>query len=420
MIRTTELPGGPLIVSETVPEFGSVSIGVWAGVGSAHEPSARAGLSHFIEHLVFKGTARRSARQLAEAVEDVGGQINAYTAKEYSCFYAKVRKPDLAIAVDVLGDMLTGSVFVADDVERERGVVIDEIRLAEDDPGDLVHDLFCSACWPGTALGRPVSGSRITVGAISRDDVVGFFTNHYHPANLMVVAAGAVDHERLVDLVATHFPRRDCTPGDLPEIPVPAYHGDFAYRGRATEQVHICLGCAGLAIDDPDVYTLEVANVLIGGGASSRLFQEVREERGLAYDIYSYPTFHRGGGLFTIYAAAAPESAVDVARIATAELRSLITTTPAEQEVARARAQLLASLTFGLEGSGSRASRAGKSQFYLGRNETIEETTDRIARVTPACIRRLAARLFAGPLALVGVGAAQAEEPLQAMARGLS
>ncbi|MGE5561350.1 MAG: M16 family metallopeptidase [Chloroflexota bacterium] len=413
MLQTTQLPSGPLVVSEAVPGFGSVSIGAWVGVGSAHEPAARSGLSHFIEHLVFKGTRRRTARELAEAIEDVGGQINAYTAKDYSCFYAKVRQPDIGIAVDVLGDMLTESTFTPDDVDRERGVVLDEIRLAEDDPGDVVHDLFCSTCWPTSPLGRPVSGTRLTVSAISQSEVVNFFRSHYGLGNLVVVAAGAVDHEQLIELVERHFLGATApAPAVLLDIPQPCFSPDFAYRARATEQVHLCLGSEALAIDDPDVYTLEVANVLIGGGASSRLFQEVREERGLAYDIYSYPSFHRRAGLFTVYAAASPDLAVEVAEIAIAELRSLIATPPTEREVARARAQLLASLTFGLESSGSRAARIGKSQFYLGRVETIEEAGDLIARVTPADIQRLAGRLFSGRFAVAAVGAGEAEQPL--------
>lgn len=429
MIRTTKIPDGPLVISEAVPEFRSVSIGAWVSVGSADEPADCAGMAHFIEHLLFKGTTRRSARQLAEAIEDVGGQINAYTAKEYSCFYAKVRRPDLAVAVDVLGDMLTNSVFSEDELERERGVVLDEIRLAEDDPGDLVHDLFAETCWPDAPLGRPVIGRRESVAAMRREDIIAFYRARYgSPDDLMVVAAGGVDHDELVALVADHFrfANGDASPGgagpgraDSPSAraagPI-AFAARFAYRARATEQTHICLGGPGLAVDDPDVYALEVTNVLIGGGASSRLFQEVREERGLAYDVYSYPTFHRGAGLFTVYAATSPTAAAEVVRIAADQLRGLAARAPEEVEVARARAQLLASLTFGLENSSSLAVRIGKSQLYLGRIEPVEEAMERIQAVGAEDVRRVAARLFGGPMTLVAVGPAEAQEALAAVA----
>lgn len=428
MIRATRIPGGPLVISETVSEFRSVSIGAWVNVGSADEPIECAGMAHFIEHLLFKGTARRSARQLAEAIEDVGGQINAYTAKEYSCFYAKVRRSDLAVAVDVLGDMLTNSLLSEDELERERGVVLDEIRLAEDDPGDLVHDLFAETCWPDVPLGRPVIGRRESVRNMRREDIIDFYRARYgRPEALMVVAAGGVDHDGLVALVNEHFrfandsgsaqsdDRQRMDSSSAPTAAPIAFAGRFAYRARATEQVHICLGCPGLAVDDQDVYALEVANVLIGGGASSRLFQEVREERGLAYDVYSYPTFHRNAGLFTVYAATSPTAAAEVVRIAVDQLRDLALRAPTEVEVARARAQLMASLIFGLEDSSALAARIGKSQLYLGRVESVDEAMQRIETVGAEDVRRVAARLFCGPMTLAAVGPAEAQSPLAAV-----
>lgn len=430
MIHVTRITGGPLVISETVSEFRSVSIGAWVSVGSADEPADCAGMAHFIEHLLFKGTARRNARQLAEAIEDVGGQINAYTAKEYSCYYAKVRRSDLAVAVDVLGDMLTNSLLSEEELERERSVVLDEIRLAEDDPGDLVHDLFAETCWPDAPLGRPVIGRRDSVQRLRRDDVAAFYRARYgQPEALLIVAAGGLDHERLVALVSEHFRFPDRSesarendansPMNSPSTavaPPPAFASRFAYRARATEQVHLCLGSPGLAVDDPDVYALEVANVLIGGSASSRLFQAVREERGLAYDVYSYPTFHRGAGLFTVYAATAPAAAPEVVRIALTQLRDLAQHAPAPAELARARAQLMASLTFGLEHSSALATRIGKSQLYLGRIESVDEAMERIEAVDWQAVQRVATRLFCGPLTLCAVGPAEARNDLASAA----
>lgn len=413
MIRTTKLTGGPLVISESVPDFASVSAGIWVPQGSASEPADKGGLAHFIEHLLFKGTATRSARELAELIEDVGGQVNAYTAKEYSCFYAKVRAGDLPVALDVLGDMLVNSRFSPDDIERERSVVLDELRTAEDDPGDIVHDLFCRSIWPTSPLGRSILGERDSIVTLTRDDVVGFVERGYGPDQAMVVAAGAVDHDRLLTLVAQRLhsgtANEDGVGPALAELALPDYRQVHEYHRRPTEQVHLCLGGQAFSITDPDVYALEVANIVIGGGASSRLFQEVREERGLAYDIYSYTSCHQSGGLFAVYAGTSPESVGAVLKIIRDELEAARGGAVTAREVERAKAQMSAGLTFSLESSGSRASRLGKSRLYLGRCETVAEAEERIQAVTIRDVERALDRVLATPLSLIGVGAPAGE-----------
>jgi predicted Zn-dependent peptidase len=393
-----------------MPGVRSVALGFWVLAGSRDEPPPISGSSHFLEHLLFKGTRQRSARDIAEAFDAVGGDVNAFTAKEYTCFYARVRDRDLPMAVEHLTDMLQHSVLREGDVTSERRVILEEINVHEDTPDDLIHDVFMESLWPDHPLGRPILGTKRSIRAASRDQVRRFYRRHYVPGNLVVVAAGNLHHEQLLDLLADGMdagPVRSEGPAAWnlrkPKA-APSPSGRTTVRRRETEQAHICVGTSGLSRTDPDRFAFGVVNNAIGGGMSSRLFQEVREKRGLAYSVYSYHTMYAEAGLFCAYAGTTPGRAREVLSIVRGELGDVADKGLAADEFERAKGHMKGSLVLSLEDPGGRMSRLGKSEIGHGETLTVNQLLGRISAVTPEDARRAAERVLSQPMTTTVLG----------------
>ena len=413
VVRRTVLPSGLRIISEQIPGARSATIGVWVGVGSRDESPALHGCSHFLEHLLFKGTGERSALDISIALDAVGGEFNAFTAKEYTCFHARVLDDDVPLAVDVLGDMITSSLITADDVEAERDVILDEIAMHDDDPDDVAHNLFSSLAWGDTPLGRPIAGTDASIEAMTRDQVRRFYRRHYRPERMVVSVAGSVDHARLVRLVRRSFARQGFLDGTAE--PVVARQHDRSRKAgsglveatRQFEQVNVVLGMQGLTRSDPRRFALGVLNAALGGGTSSRLFQEVREKRGLAYSVFSFASQHVDAGLVGVSVGCLPAKLDQVLAVVRAELAKVAESGITDEELARGKGQLKGGLVLGLEDSASRMTRLGKSELVDDELLSIDEVLARVEAVTLDDVRTLAAELFAGPEILAVVGPEQ-------------
>jgi len=375
----------PGVVSEHMPDVHSVSVGVWVGVGGRDEAPEVAGTSHFLEHLMFKGTEARSARSIAELVDATGGEMNAFTAKEYTAYYARVPAggdgAGQDLAVSLLSDVLRDPALRAADVETERQVILEEIHLAADDPDDVVFELLYEALFPDHPLGREVLGSEASVAALGRDDIAAFHDHWYRSPNLVVAAAGAVDHDRLVDQVHDAFAGR--SGGEAPERTAPIAPPVPARRiVRPTEATHLAWGWRGVDRTDPRRHALAVGVHVLGGGLSSRLFQTVREDRGLAYSVFSSMAGYGDAGVVSVYAGTAPERADELQRVVADEVAAVAAHGITDEELEIARAGFEGSILMGLEGSGSRMSRLGTSQSLLGRVVPLEEYVDILRAVT--------------------------------------
>ncbi|MFB8268423.1 M16 family metallopeptidase [Streptomyces sp. NPDC055955] len=396
-VRRTTLPGGLRIVTETLPSVRSATFGIWANVGSRDETPTLNGATHYLEHLLFKGTSRRSALDISSTIDAVGGEMNAFTAKEYTCYYARVLDTDLPLAIDVVCDMLTGSLIEESDVDAERGVILEEIAMTEDDPGDCVHDLFAHTMLGDTPLGRPVLGTVDTINALSRGQIARFYKKHYDPTHLVVAAAGNVDHNKVVRQVRAAFEkagaltRTDAVPTAPRDgrKPVRAA-GRMELLGRKTEQAHVILGMPGLARTDERRWAMGVLNTALGGGMSSRLFQEVREKRGLAYSVYSYTSGFADCGLFGVYAGCRPSQVHDVLKICRDELTHVAEHGLSDDEISRAIGQLSGSTVLGLEDTGALMNRIGKSELCWGEQMSVSDMLEEIASVTPDEVRAVA------------------------------
>ncbi|MFI9027306.1 M16 family metallopeptidase [Streptomyces sp. NPDC053560] len=396
-VRRTVLPGGLRVVTETLPSVRSVTFGIWANVGSRDETPALNGATHYLEHLLFKGTERRSALDISAAIDAVGGEMNAFTAKEYTCYYARVLDADLPLAIDVVCDMLTGSLIREDDVDVERGAILEEIAMTDDDPGDCVHDLFAHTMLGDSPLGRPVLGTVDTVNALNSSRIRRFYKKHYDPTRLVVTAAGNVDHAKVVRQVRRAFEqagaldRTDAVPMD-PRGGTRAIRtaGRVEMLGRKTEQAHVILGMPGMPRTDERRWAMGVLNTALGGGMSSRLFQEVREKRGLAYSVYSYTSGYADCGLFGVYAGCRPSQVHDVLKICRDQLDDVAEHGLADDEVERAIGQLRGSTVLGLEDTGALMNRIGKSELCWGDQMSVDDMLARIAAVTPDDVREVA------------------------------
>ena len=407
-VRRTVLPGGLRVVSEQVPGVRSVAFGIWVGVGSRDERASQHGCSHFLEHLLFKGTPTRDALEISAVMDAVGGEMNAFTAKEYTCFYARVLDADLPLAVEVVTDLVTSSLVTSADVEVERGVILEEIAMHEDDPGDSVHDLLADALWGDTPLGRQVIGTVESIQALSRAQIHGFYRRRYALPQMVVAASGAVDHARLVRLVRKAFGSLltgDSAPAPLrPTGRPPVAHSRVVTEDRDTEQAHVVLGTSALAREDERRFALEVLSGALGGGMSSRLFQSVREQRGLAYSVYSYATCHADTGLFGVYAGCAPGKVGEVLDLVRTELASVARRGVSADEVRRAKGALRTSMLLGLEDTGARMSRLGKAELVNNHLLTVEELLARVDAVSTDDVRAVAADVLGRPLSLAVVG----------------
>jgi predicted Zn-dependent peptidase len=409
-VRRTVLPGGLRVISEQMAGVRSTSIGVWVGVGSRDETPSLHGCSHFLEHLLFRGTRSRSAMDISVALDSVGGEFNAFTAKEYTCFHARVLESDLPLAVDVLGDMVTDSLISAADVEAERDVILDEIAMHDDDPDDVVHNLFASQAWGEGPLGRPIAGTAESIGALTQAQVARFYRRHYRPANMVVAVAGAVDHTKLVRQVRRAFSRNDFLAGDESPLPPRAedhprrVHPGTASTRRPLEQVNLVLGVNGMTRTDDRRFTLGVLNTALGGGTSSRLFQEVRERRGLAYSVFSFASHHADAGLVGVSVGCLPAKLDAVLATVRSELTKVATDGITQDELDRGKGQLRGGMVLGLEDSGARMSRLGKAELVYDELLSIDEVIARVDAVTLDDVREIASQLFTQPeiLAIVG------------------
>ncbi|GAA5181775.1 pitrilysin family protein [Rugosimonospora acidiphila] len=407
-VRRTVLPSGLRVLTEAIPTMRSVSFGIWVAVGSRDEAPKLSGVSHFLEHLLFKGTARRSALDIAAQIEAVGGETNAFTTKEYTCYYARVLDADLPLAIDVMCDLVASSVLAEPDVETERGVILEEIAMHDDEPDDEVHDLLTSAIYGNHALGRLISGTAETVSAMTRRQILDFYRRRYVPANIVVAAAGNLDHGVVVKLVRDTMLGRgeDANPAPYrsPSGRVPARPATVTARDKETEQAHLVLGCPAIARTDDRRFALSVLNNVLGGGMSSRLFQEIREKRGLAYSVYSYTTQYADAGMFAVYAGCAPGKVDEVLALTRAELARVAADGLSEDEVARGRGMVKGSLVLGLEDTGSRMSRLGKGELLYPELLSVDELLARVDAVTVEQVRQVAAQVLSKPMSLAVVG----------------
>ena len=404
--RRTVLPGGLRVVTEAVPGVRSAAFGVWVGVGSRDEHPELAGTSHFLEHLLFKGTGRRDALEIAAVMDAVGGELNAFTAEEYTCYYARVLDSDLPLAVDVVSDLVTGALCADADVESERGVILEELAMRDDDPGDVVHDVFAEALYGGHPLGRPVIGTAESIAQLSGEAISGYYRDHYTTSQMVVAAAGNLDHDEVVALVRTAFlDESSRAPAPLRDrsSPPPIRSG-VVVQDRPTEQAHLVLGTHGLARDDDRRYALLVLNSALGGGMSSRLFQEVREKRGLAYSVYSSSSHFADTGGFGVYAGCAPGKVDEVLALCREELDTIASKGITEAELVRVKGQLRGSLVLGLEDTGAQMSRIGKAELVHGEVAPVEALLARIDAVTLDDVLAVGQDVLRRPLSLGVIG----------------
>ena len=411
LVQRTVLPGGLRVITEQVPGVRSAAFGVWVGVGSRDESHAQMGSAHYLEHLLFKGTARREALEISSLIDAVGGELNAFTAKEHTCFYARVLDRDLPLAIDVISDIVTGALLRAEDVDSERGVILEEIAMRDDDPSDLVHDEFMLGLFGDTDLGRSILGTHDTIAAISRDAIASFYRERYQPEAMVVAAAGSVDHHEVVRLVTAAFQSagtladtsRRPRPARRGGPPVPAGSG-LRLVPRPTEQAHLVLGVPGVARSDDRRYPLNILSTALGGGMSSRLFQEIRERRGLAYSVYAFNQGFSDSGTFGAYAGCLPGKVDQVIELTAATLAEVARTGLTPEELERGKGQAKGSIVLGLEDTGSRMTRIGHADLSLGELTSIDETLRRIDAVTAEDIAREAARVLAAPKELTVIG----------------
>ncbi len=404
-LERTVLENGLRILTERIPHIRSASLGFWVGVGSRDESQELSGISHFMEHLLFKGTQRRSARQIAEAFDSMGGELNAFSAKEYTCYYCKVLDEYLDPALDILSDMLRDSLLREDDIDAERRVILEEISMHEDAPDDLIHDLFASNLWEAHPLGQRVLGHANIIRAISRDDLERFFGSNYSPRNMVLAVAGSVDHERLVESVRRHFGENQWGGKTERHVVQPETYPHTAVYNRRTEQAHVVMGTLGLARTDEERFTLAVLDNILGGGMSSRLFQKIREEKALAYSVFSYHSMFIETGLVAVYAGTNPENVDNVISLIGEEISKLLAQGISEEELARSKGHIKGSLVLNLEDSGGRMTRVGKSELCQGEILGVDELILRIDDVTTDKVQTLARGLFENnPLVLTVVG----------------
>lgn len=415
LVRRTVLPGGLRVVTEAVPGVRSAAFGISATTGSRDEDAAHAGSAHFLEHLLFKGTTSRSALEISALLDGVGADHNAYTTKEHTCYYAKVLDRDLPLAIDVVGDMVAHSVLDEGEVETERGVILEEIAMYEDEPADLVDDVFAARFFGDSPLGRPILGTTDSIRALPRERIVEQYRDAYVPGELIVTAAGSLDHDLVVERVRGLFAQQLAAAGDArpsrPRMggpPVTTY-GGTAVVPRETEQAHIIMGSEGLCRTDPRWYALRLLSAALGGGMSSRLFQEVREKRGLAYAVHAYHIGYADTGSFQIYAGCLPEKADEVIGVCREELEKVAASGLPAEELARAKGQIRGSLVMGSEGTSSRMGRLLSHELNRPRHYSVDESLARFEAVTEEDVAAVAADLLTKPRTLAVIGPYEAD-----------
>lgn len=400
-VRITRLSNGLLVATDRMDSVETVSLGVWVGAGTRNERPEVNGIAHMLEHMAFKGTARRSAQAIAEEIEAVGGQINAYTSREQTAYYAKVLADDAPLAVDILGDILQNSTFEPAELERERTVILQEIGQAKDTPDDIIFDHFQAAAFPDQAMGRAVLGTADIVRHLKRPALLDYMGAEYGAGRMILAAAGRLDHEAIVGLAQRAFGA--LRGNDAARLEPALYRGGDLREERDLEQLHIVLGFKGIALDDPDFYPSSALSTLLGGGMSSRLFQEVREKRGLAYSIYAFGASYSDAGIFGVYAGTSADDAKELVSVIAGEMRA-VAGKVTEAELARTRAQLKASTLMALESTGARCERLAQNLMVYGRIVPVEEIVTKIDAIDEAAVERVAARLLVSAPTVAAVG----------------
>ncbi len=388
MFKKTHIGGGIPLLSEYIPYVHSVSLGIWVKSGSVSDTKETMGIGHFVEHMLFKGTKRRTAYQIAQEIDDVGGHLNAFTSKEYTNFYVKVLKDDIALATDILMDIFLNPIFPADEMEKEKSVVIQEIKMVEDTPDDLIHDLSFRTMWPNHPFGYSILGEIETVGAITKELLAAYRMEHHTQDNIIIGAVGNFEHERLADLLSGPL---SGIPAGVPNgITVPQFAARRAVFERDIEQVHFIIGFSALPYTHPDRYSQLILNTVLGSGMSSRLFQEVREKRGLAYSIYSFLSPYRDSGALEIYAGTDRDSLEELLQVTAREVKKLTKKPLSEAELASAKGQIKGNLLLSLESTDARLGRMAKNEVYFGRRVDADEIIQSIDRVTAADVLAVA------------------------------
>lgn len=394
MFKKFTLKNGVRVVCEKIPYVRSVSTGIWIKTGSRNENAQNNGVSHFIEHMLFKGTKNRSAEEIAKSIDNIGGQINAFTGKECTCYYVKALDEHIDIALDVLSDMLYNSVFASKDIALEKQVIMEEIGMYEDSPEDLVHDILSETVWNGSPIGYPILGTKKSLRRLSRKTIDAYMRERYTPDNMVISIAGNFDEGKLQDMLETYFNSGNVE-SKTETIPDSAeFRPEISVREKDTEQVHICIGFEGIRNGDDSLYPLLAVNNILGGGMSSRLFQNIREKRGLVYSVYSYPTVYNDAGLFTIYAGMKPENLNEVANLIYDEVRLILSKGITKQELDKSKEQLKGNYILGLESTSSRMSSIGKSELLLGYVKTPDEILNLIESITMEDIEQIIHSVF--------------------------
>ena len=397
------LSNGLRVIVESIPTCRSVSFGIWVKTGSRNETPENSGISHFIEHMLFKGTKQRTAKDIADVFDGIGGNVNAFTSKEYTCYYAKVLDQHLPIAVDALADMFFESEFDEGELAKEKNVILEEISMYEDTPDDKVHDEASRASYGNHPLAYSILGDESRLMAMSSDTLRSFMSSHYRIDNTVISVAGNVEPEAVLELLEKYFGRFNAR-GTSAVLEPPVFKGEYLFHKKKTEQNHICLSFQGCSINDPKLYAMILLNNAIGGGMSSRLFQEIREKRGLAYSVYSYHTSYADSGLYTIYAGTAPKQTKDVLDLTLELLSEVSSQGLTDAELHRGKEQLKGSLILSLESTSSRMNRNGKNELMLGRHYTLDEMLEKIDEVSMETIHEVTRHMLAEPFAVAMVG----------------
>lgn len=398
LIKKYTCQNGLRIVLEQIPTVRSVAIGVWIGTGSRNETKANNGISHFLEHMFFKGTTTRSAREIAESFDSIGGQVNAFTSKEYTCYYAKVLDNHAHFALEVLADMFFNSTFVSEELDKEKNVVYEEIKMYEDTPDDIVHDLLSKAIYEDHSLGYPILGTEQTLEAFTADTLKQYMHETYTPENVVVSIAGNIP-ESFIKEVEKFFGSYSAGAQEI-QSNKPIFHANHVSRKKETEQAHLCMGFEGLQIGHNDIYSLIVLNNILGGSMSSRLFQEVREQRGLAYSVFSYHSAYQDTGMVTIYGGTGAKQMNVLYETIQQTLQKLKQDGVTEKEVSNSREQLKGSLMLSLESTNSRMSRNGKNELLLKRHRSLDEIVEQIDQVSKQSVDELSKTIFTDKFAV--------------------
>jgi predicted Zn-dependent peptidase len=402
-VRRTSLANGIRVVTERMPDARSVTTGFWVAVGGRDESAELAGASHFLEHLVFKGSEHQSAREIAESVDALGGEMNAFTSREHTAYYTRLPADELSFGLELLTNVLAQPALRPHEVDAEREVILEELAMSEDTPDDKVHSLLAASVFPSHPLGREVLGDEATVAALTRDEINTFFTEHYRPANVVIAAAGRLEHDEVIGGVSQFL--ESVEPGSAPKRAEPMDSPErLAVGHRPTEQAHLALGWRTMDQRDPGRFALAVANQAFGGGLSSRLFQEIREERGLVYSVYSAASLYTDSGLFMIYAGTAPSKVDEVLGLIDAEVAKVVADGITERELRVASGYLVGALLLNLEDSGSRMGRLARGELAAGAALTVDEQVERIRAVTLEDAHDVMQRVLTGPRSLAAVG----------------